>query len=88
MAAANVAGQGGRSEAFGQYHTCNREDDKQLIFTISISHQYCGGSNVDDEADDGDEIGCNPHRAQGDQPIPISEKFYFNLLQNPIFDQF
>ena len=69
MAAANVAGQGGRSEAFGQYHTCNFFSFKFPI--IVVAYQYCRGDDVDDEADDGDKVGCDPHRAKGHQPVPI-----------------
>ena len=36
MAAANVAGQGGRSEAFGQYHTCRELAPLQMVILESL----------------------------------------------------
>ena len=38
---------------------------------LVVAYQYCRGDDVDDEADDGDKVGCDPHRAKGHQPVPI-----------------
>ena len=79
MAAANVAGQGGRSEAFGQYHTLKNNTITTFHF-LETAHQYCGGNDVDDEADNSNQVGGHPHGAEGYQPIPISGNVNFKYL--------
>ena len=45
-----------------------------VYFDLFVDHQYCRCDDVDDEADDGDQVRCHPHWAECHQPIPISEE--------------